>query len=479
MFIHGDLMIYGYELVRKNNGREEENLDQNLMTSFIDIIRDKIPRNMSVYIVTLVRKYYGGSYLICSGKDEHVKELCELAVATLETLSRGKIRSKKLRDGEIRDIILLNRKQMGEVPELHALYADIIDPGEISYSIKTTNNVVERDSILIGETSRSKIKTPYSIPLRDLIRHVAIFGSTGSGKTTTAATLAYRAHEKNAVVYILDWHGEYSRILRDSAEEYKIRTMSSMRRLPVFKDPEQLLEVLEAVFDLTPAQSYILSRVLRRMKNFEIDFRRIYEEISMFPEEARWVSESKLSLLRRFETFIDEEEYEADDTLSILEDGKERIITIDLSQIDRTSMRSLASLLIIKSIAYINSRKDISRKDLMKIVVVDEAHHVFRRHEGSNVIRDTLAEIRKYNVGMILVTQSPSSIGEDILKNTNTKIIHSIRSDMDKKILRESTSLPKEFEDLMPLLDVGEAIVVSASNSYPMIVRVIPITNSS
>ncbi|MEZ0290887.1 MAG: ATP-binding protein, partial [Sulfolobales archaeon] len=472
VFEHGNKFICGYELIRKKSGKDDE-LDPEIMTSFIDTIRSKIPRSLSLYIVTQIKRYYGGSYIICIDKNERVRDLCELIVSTLETLSKGRIKSKKLRDKEIKDLVLLEGRQLGEVSELHSLYAETIDLGDISYSIKL-DNIFMKESIFLGETSRTKIKTPYSISTKDLLRHVAIFGSTGSGKSTTAATIAYRAYEKNFDVYILDWHGEYRSLLRRSVREFKLRHLVSLESLPVFRDPVQLLEVFETVFELTPSQSYILSRVLRRIRDYEFDFKRLYEEISMFPEEARWVSESKLALLRKFESLVEEDVETEDKSLSLLIDdsSKNRIVSIDLSEIERSSTRSLASLLIIKSIVLnASSKRENSRE---RIIVVDEAHHVFKRSEGSNVIKDTLAEVRKYGVGMILVTQSPSSVGEDILKNTNTKIIHSIRSDADKKILREATSISKEFEDMMSLLDVGEAIVVSASNPYPVIVKIHP-----
>jgi len=41
-----------------------------------------------------------------------------------------------------------------------------------------------------------------------------IVGSTGSGKTNTAAVIAEGAKEKGIKVLILDWHGEYTKLIQ-------------------------------------------------------------------------------------------------------------------------------------------------------------------------------------------------------------------------------------------------------------------------
>ncbi|MGC9009608.1 MAG: ATP-binding protein [Sulfolobales archaeon] len=466
-----NLYVCGYELVRRRGSGKDDEVDPDIMRSFIDTVRNKLPRSSSFYIVTLVRRYYGGTYIICVDKNDKIQSVCELLATSLETLSRGLIKTKKLKKRDIEEIISLRSIQNGELPETHTLFADTIDVREINYSLKDFS---DEDGLYLGETSKTRIKSRYMIPIKDLVRHIAIFGSTGSGKTTTAATIAYRAFLRGFRVYVLDWHGEYKEIIRSShLREIEINYLSSLEKLEIFKEPNLVSEIFETVFDLTPAQSYVLSKVLMRLRGREFSFRRLYDEISMFPEDARWVPETKLSLMRKIEQLIDHEEANNDSDLEkIFAESSKEIISINLSGLDRTSMRSLASLLILKTIALNNNRgRESSYRTL---IVVDEAHHIFKRSEGSSVARDALAEIRKYNIGLVMVTQSPSYVGDDILKNTNTKIIHSIRSEADRKILRDALYLPRELDESIPLLEVGEAVVASASKPYPVIVKISP-----
>ncbi len=465
------LHICGYELIRRRNGKDDD-FDPEIIRSFIDTVRNKLPRSSAFYIVTLVKRYYGGTYILCIDKSDRVRSVCELLATSLETLSKGLIKTKKLRTRDIQEIISLKYIQSGEVPETHVLLADTIDIREINYSLKDFS--VE-DGIYLGETTKTRIRSRYTIPTKDLIRHIAIFGSTGSGKTTTAAAIAYRAFLKGFRVYILDWHGEYREIIRSSyLREVEIKYLSTLEKLEIFREHSVISEIFETVFDLTPAQSYVLSKSLSRLRDREFSFRRLYDEISMFPEDAKWVPETKLSLMRRIEQLIDHDnETYNDDFKKIFSNNYREIISINLSKLNRTSIRSLASLLILKTIALNNSRGR-DNASINTLVVVDEAHHIFKRSEGSSVARDSLAEIRKYNIGLVMVTQSPSYVGDDILKNTNTKIIHSIRSEADRKILRDALYLPKEFDEVIPLLEICEAIVASASKPYPIIVKISP-----
>jgi len=467
--------VSGFEIILKRNGDDKKSLDHNIMRSFVDVVRDKIPRSASVYIVTLVRKYYGGTYVLCLDKNERADKICELFAATLETLGKGFIKTKRLKKGDIKELIFLKNIQNEEFPDIHELYAETIDINYVNYSIKEPLNI---DGILIGETSRTRIKSVYKLPMKDLVRHIAIFGSTGSGKTTSAATIAFRAFKKGAKTIILDWHGEYRNIIKErSVEEIVIESLSSLEKLPVFKNPMSLSEIFETVLELSPAQSYILSKALNRLRDKEISFKRIYEEVSLLPEEARWVPEAKLSLMRKIEPMLDlEKDDELDLSKTLDLEKKNRFIIINLSYIERSSIRSLATLLIVKSLALYKQKNLNSNENNIDLVVIDEAHHVFRRSEGSEVMRDLLAEIRKYGVGMILVTQSPSSIGEDVMKNTNTKIIHSIKSDVDRRILKESIIMSREIEELIPLLEVGEAVISTPSHPYPLVIRIIPST---
>lgn len=58
------------------------------------------------------------------------------------------------------------------------------------------------------------------------------------------------------------------------------------------------------------------------------------------------------------------------------------------------------------------------------------------------------------------------------MKNTGTKIIHSIRSSIDIDVISKIMKLSHEYEKLLPVLDPGEAIFYNPSYKYPVIIKV-------
>jgi DNA helicase HerA-like ATPase len=233
-----------------------------------------------------------------------------------------------------------------------------------------------------------------------------------------------------------------------------------------------LLEILESVLELSPAQSHLLSTVMKSIRSTVNNKGNLFEKIAAYieayREDARWVSETKFSLLRKIQPFL-EEPFEDGSKMDINEIFASGFIIMDLSAIDRETIKALSSLTVLK-ILEILSKENRDFMSEKKLVIVDEAHHVFKRSEGASVIRDMLSETRKWNLGVAIISQSPSSLGEDSLKNTNTKIIHSIKSDIDRKIIRESTIMPRELEEILPALEVGEAVL--ASPAYPIAIPV-------
>lgn len=448
----------GFEVVAALDGRGKgrEKPSGEILSHMIQALRSRMSRSSQIYIVTRVAKHVGGTVVICVDAGGEAPRLCDLAASTLETISGRRFRARELGREEILSSLLVHSKYLGEVPDLNSFFSE-----EISSSEEVPSPSIPRlgDGILLGEVARSRSRQKIYLPLEILVRHVAVFGSTGSGKSTTSAALAVRARAKGYAVSILDWHGEYEDLLggRQGLEVFRCGVSTAAHLLSSFVPrPLDLVEIFESVLDLTPAQSYVLSSAMRDLESQGRGgfFRSLARAVERVREDARWVSETKLSLARKIQELVDAED---DGQVLGMEDlEKLRFAVFDLSGIERTHSRELVSISIVKAVEMISRR---GRGSARRLLVVDEAHHVFRRSEGGRVIRDTLSESRKWGLGVIIVSQSPSSLGEDSLKNTNTKIIHSIRSEADRRILRESMAVSGDVEQIMLELDVGEALV--------------------
>ncbi|MEM4969954.1 MAG: ATP-binding protein [Sulfolobales archaeon] len=476
-----DLYVSGFEvLVRLDGKKAKEDLQESAekaIRNMVQMIREKISRSSQIYIITRITKYLGGTVVICLDRKPESGLICRLASSMLEAISNRIIRTRELSQKELINTLMIHRKYGGELLSLNSFFTD-------EFSLHTEDLPLPRvqhiaDGIPIGETTRSRVKQRIYIPVESIVRHIAIFGSTGSGKSTTAASLAIRSRRKGVRVIILDWHGEYRDLIGGYSEYKYIAVNTSLVASMLEKLATRsslLLEILESVLELSPAQSHLLSTVIRSIKDATNIKGNIFEKIAsyieVYREDARWISETKFSLLRKIQPFL-EESFENEGRIDINEIFASSFTIMDLSTIDRETIKALTSLSVLK-ILEILSKENRDFMSEKKLVIVDEAHHIFKRSEGASVIRNMLSETRKWNLGIAIISQSPSSLGEDSLKNTNTKIIHSIKSDIDRKIVRESTVMPRELEEILPALDIGEAVLASPAYPIAILVKIYP-----
>ncbi len=83
-----------------------------------------------------------------------------------------------------------------------------------------------------------------------------------------------------------------------------------------------------------------------------------------------------------------------------------------------------------------------------------------------------MAESRKYRLHIAIATQSPSSIPNGVLLNSNTKVVHALRSPRDKEVISQTMNLHYGLLEELDKLRTGEALVQSPSTPRPALVRV-------
>ncbi len=66
-----------------------------------------------------------------------------------------------------------------------------------------------------------------------------------------------------------------------------------------------------------------------------------------------------------------------------------------------------------------------------------------------------LAEIRKYGESLIIVDQIPNKLTSEVLKNTNTKIVHRLFAIDDKEAIGNTMALTDEQKNFLSRLEVG------------------------
>ncbi|SMR82678.1 hypothetical protein SAMN04488030_3039 [Aliiroseovarius halocynthiae] len=111
----------------------------------------------------------------------------------------------------------------------------------------------------------------------------------------------------------------------------------------------------------------------------------------------------------------------------------------------------------------------------------DEAHLYIPERAGRDGVDDISVGIferlakegRKYGVGLVVISQRPSEVNRTVLSQCNNVIAMRLANGDDQSVIRRL--LPDSlggFGDLLPVLDVGEALVVGDASLLPTRVRV-------
>ena len=143
-------------------------------------------------------------------------------------------------------------------------------------------------------------------------------------------------------------------------------------------------------------------------------------------------------------------------------------VVLELEEIKNVGEKSLVMgfiLINLNEAIKANFNKD---NTFRHITLVEEAHRLLSKYEyvdslnkkqGVEVFSDMLAEVRKYGESLIIAEQIPNKLTSEVLKNTNTKIVHKIFAKDDKDAIGNTMSLNDEQKEFLSSLDVGRAIV--------------------
>lgn len=146
---------------------------------------------------------------------------------------------------------------------------------------------------------------------------------------------------------------------------------------------------------------------------------------------------------------------------------------VDLSRIGSSETKALLmGVLVLKLSEYRQATAGGGNLPLRHVTILEEAHNLLKRttteqgQEFANVqgksvemISNSIAEMRTYGEGFLIVDQSPSAVDISAIKNTNTKIIMRLPETGDSQAAGKSIGLNEEQIEELSRLDRGVAAV--------------------
>lgn len=319
-------------------------------------------------------------------------------------------------------------------------------------------------------------------------RHLAILAVTGAGKSNTVGVLVDRiVNELNGTIVLFDMHNEYGEIAGENTNIVEPKIHPSKIRLgELFK----LLNLDEKAHK----QRMYLRRAFNEVKKKGIDSKepeKFLEEIAgtlmgflNSSEGSSIVSRDKASVLdviSKLEDFRDEYEGRVitvdapPDITDAIKPGKANIFRLGgvSEEVADVIVYHYLSWLLEERKRYTSTGKGYP---VPVLGIIEEAHILLpadRATMAKSIASKIAREGRKFGIGLCLVSQRPKKLDEDSLSQTNNKIILRLIEPGDQSYVQQaSEALSDELLELLPSLNVGEAVVLGMMTPLPAIVKI-------
>jgi len=339
-----------------------------------------------------------------------------------------------------------------------------------------------------------------------LSKHLAVLGSTGSGKSNLVAVLVDRIANLGGQVIIIDSHGEYSDmdvVSRDvklvhfeaKVNPLKVNPMVLASTLiPEATATKQRNLLRKAIRELNSlyaksgseraeAEKKIAELVQKADKELEVEVedtsgRRYLKALYALIMKMRDSSSSSVRrdvfdsiLLKLEKNIVEYDVYSTDvvDPVDLLEPGT--VVDVDVSLLPDAARDEVVSYICRQVL-----QRAMTERLLPTLIVVEEAHLYLRSDLDSaakQAIERIAREGRKYGVGLVIVSQRPKGIDPNVLSQINSLCVLKIVQPEDQAYVKQySEWMTDEMLAALPTLERGEAILLGEWVRMPVAVLI-------
>lgn len=401
----------------------------------------------------------------------------------------------------------------------------------LNYSKDTS---MKKDGFVIGDLVEAGVvleNTKVSFDRKILNKHVFVTGVTGSGKTTTCQNLLLKS---NLPFLVIEPAKTEYRILRSKLDDIIIFTLGNDVIAPFRLNPfeffahesitshvDMVKASIEAAFDMEAAIPQIIELAIYRAYekcgwNIETNQNDIYDSLDIDPfAEGSTAFPTLSDVIAQVDGVVDEQGFADRLKSDYIGSIKARLQSLTLGakgqmlntyrSVDLKELLHKKVVLEIEEIksgnekafimgivmAHLNEAikaefyKDPSFKH---ITLIEEAHRLLskpvagddpNKKHGTEMFADMLAEVRKYGESLVISDQIPDKMIPEVLKNTNTKIVHRLFAQDDKNAIGNTMALTDEQKNFLSYLDVGRAVVFSQGYEKAIQVQMTQATDTS
>ena len=400
---------------------------------------------------------------------------------------------------------------------------------EVEFGLNPRNNIEDKNILHLGNLVRSglPLNIEVNIDKSNLNKHTFITGVTGSGKTTTCHKLLYSS---NMPFMVIEPAKTEYRILTNSDREILIFTLGNNNIAPFRLNPfeffphenitsrvDMIKASIESAFDMEAAIPQIIeSAIYKCYEKYGWDIATSQNSIFTNPfDDGIYSFPTLQDLVDMTQKVVEEqgfdERLQKDYIGSIkarlqglligakglmlntprsinFKDLVQKNVILELEEIRNPSEKSLIMGFILTNLNEAIRASYEENRDFKHITLIEEAHRLLSKYEagdslnkkqGVEVFTDMLAEVRKYGEALIIVDQIPNKLTPEVLKNTNTKIVHKLFAKDDKEAIGNTMALQDEQKEFLSNLETGRAIIFSQDFTKALQVQIKPLDNLS
>lgn len=404
---------------------------------------------------------------------------------------------------------------------------------EVEFGLNIKEQILQDEAIFLGNMVQSgkELNQKIFIDKAWLDKHIFIAGVTGSGKTTTCQRILKSA--KLPFLVIEPAKTEYRAMLNDM-DDLLIFTLGDERVAPFRINPfeffphesissrvDMIKANIEASFDMEAAIPQIIETALYRCYEeygWDISTSKNYKFSDPFADGV-FAFPTLSDLVRQANIVVEEQGFDErlkKDYIGSINarlqgllvgskafmlnnprsvdfaDLLEKNVVLELEEIKNGAEKSLIMGFILINIneALKVKYKEYKNKgeEFRHITLIEESHRLLSKFMpgdspnkklGVETFADMLAEVRKYGESLIIVDQIPNKLTPEVLKNTNTKIVHKIFAQDDKEAIGNTMALNDEQKEFLSNLETGRAIVSNPNFIKPIQVQIAQLENVS
>jgi hypothetical protein len=377
-----------------------------------------------------------------------------------------------------------------------------------------------------GPTNRT-----FDVDLDDLTRHVLIVGVTGAGKTNTAMHLLDNVWSTHHVPFLViePAKAQYRHLLSTGrfaelqifAPGYKDVAPFRLNpfEFPAGIDPQahitNLYTVFNAAFILYAPMPYVLERALYEVyeeRGWDLGIGRHVDEDPRSGETPFLAFPTLTDLYHKVGEVVARLGYEDRIRMDVTAGLQARIDSLRLGQkgqtfdcrrsvpfqaiLDKPTIFELSHLgsdeerafLIGLLLMRLYEHLELAGESpcIKHITLIEEAHRLLSRTSTDTSAAETanvkgkaveafcniLAEIRAYGEGLVVAEQIPGKLADDVLKNTNLKVLHRLVAADDRQLMGGTMNLTDDQAAVVTSLRRGEAVAYAEGVESPVLVKV-------